>query len=219
MTDNGKSWLHTLLDPIVLLALIIEVSVVLLIGAAVLGIDKGVLLNMRHTEYARGLITYLFASVTIGTAVVLVVSALVGTETDVSQKRFERGKEILSLLVGVFGTIVGFYFGSSAGEMAADIHVSSLRLNPETVDVGGTVTVAAVVSGGQPPYRFGVGFGNDAVEPTEPVGGDGWIVKSLSVRQPQPKEAAAVTVVVQDAKDRRTQQRATVTIGTPGKKG
>ena len=82
------------------------------------GWDKGVLQSMSRTDYARGLITYLFAVVTIGTAVVLVVSALTTSADDQHEKRFQRGKEILSLLLGVFGTIVGFYFGAEIGKGA-----------------------------------------------------------------------------------------------------
>ena len=96
------------MNPVVVLAGIIVLSVLFLILCAIFGWDKGVLQNMSRTDYARGLITYLFAVVTIGTAVVLVVSALTTSADDRHEKQFRRGKEILSLLLGVFGTIVGF---------------------------------------------------------------------------------------------------------------
>ena len=32
------------------------------------------------------------------------------------KERFDRGKEVLSLLIGIFGTIIGFYFGSATQE-------------------------------------------------------------------------------------------------------
>ena len=91
------------LNPVVLIAFGMVLAIVLLIGATTLGLDKGlVLTKMGQVEFARGLITYLFAVVTIGTAVVLVVSALTSDETPANERRFERGKEILSLLLGVF---------------------------------------------------------------------------------------------------------------------
>src|SRR5215510_2881988 len=95
---------------IFLLAGIIIVGAISLIGAAVFGIDKGFVIGMRDPDYARGVITYLFAIVTIGTAVALVFSALAGLMlTKGEDFPFERGKHILALLLGVFGTIVGFY--------------------------------------------------------------------------------------------------------------
>jgi len=87
-------------NPVVGLTVLIVMSVVALIGAAVLGIDKGVLQNMGRRDYARGLITYLFAVVTIGAAAVLVLSALTSNGSTAEANRFENGKEILSLLLG-----------------------------------------------------------------------------------------------------------------------
>lgn len=87
---------QTFRNPIVFLAFAMLAAIVLLIGATTLGLDKGLLLsNMGKVTFARGLITYLFAVVTIGTAVVLVVSALTSEETEAHEKRFQRGKEIL----------------------------------------------------------------------------------------------------------------------------
>jgi hypothetical protein len=54
--------------------ILILLAIFFLIGAAIFKLDKGeVLLSMSKVEFARGLITYLFAVVTIGTAVVLAV--------------------------------------------------------------------------------------------------------------------------------------------------
>jgi uncharacterized membrane protein len=92
-TDHDNPW-RQLVNPIVLIALMILFSIFALIGSAIFGWDKGVLTGMGRIDFARGLITYLFAVVTIGTAVVLVVSALTGTEDEVHEKRFQRGKEI-----------------------------------------------------------------------------------------------------------------------------
>jgi hypothetical protein len=72
VTDNHPTrGLHNL---VVLLAILLTASVTALITAAVFGIDKGVLRKMASPEYARGLITFLFARVTIGSALVLIVS-------------------------------------------------------------------------------------------------------------------------------------------------
>ena len=102
-----------LLHPIPLTVMLILLGVTLLIAASVLGLDNGqVLPSMASHQFARGLITYLFAVTTIGTSVVLVMGALM---KEIDEQAFQRGKEVLGLLLGVFGTIVGFYFGSETG--------------------------------------------------------------------------------------------------------
>jgi hypothetical protein len=109
-----------LMHPIPLTVLIILVSVVMLLAANVLGWDDGlVLLRMADHEFARGLITYLFAVTTIGTSVVLVLAALMGSLGD---SAYQRGKEILALLLGgladtIEDGITGFLFdGFSTNE-------------------------------------------------------------------------------------------------------
>ncbi len=206
-----------LLNPIVALALLIVSSVIALIGLAALGWDKGVVLNsMARAEFARGLITYLFAVVTIGTAVVLVVAALMSEETEAHEKRFQRGKEILSLLLGVFGTIVGYYFGAETSSAiraeSGAFRITTLQLRPDSAEVGEPVTVAAVVIGGAPPYRYGTAFGNDTAEPTAPVEDDGWITTTVKTRELKVGERARITVTVQDANGRRTSQTAHVSL-------
>ncbi len=216
MSEEQPSF-RALLNPVVLLALILVVSLIALIGAAVLGIDRGVLNNMSKSEFARGLITYLFAVVTIGTAVVLVLSALLGAEGEIHERRFQRGKEILALLLGVFGTIVGFYFGSAVSPKAETMALllSTPDVNPRVAEAGGRVTVRAVVSGGALPNRFGVGFGDDTVEVKEAVAEGGWIVKEIPVRQFRPQETQVIRVIVQDASSQRAERMVPLSVGPP----
>ena len=135
-----------LMDPASLISLLILLGVLFLLGMAILDLDKGrVLVGMGKASFARGLITYLFAVVTIGTAVVLVLSALLGSE----KEKFDRGKEVLGLLLGVFGTMVGFYFASelNQSETQAQLSVSPILVSTPEVPSGGTVNVSAVVAG------------------------------------------------------------------------
>jgi hypothetical protein len=220
MPENGdKLGPRDFLNPIVLLSLIIVLGVIALLAAAVLGIDKGVLGNMSRSEFARGLITYLFAVVTIGTAVVLVLSALLEPANDVQEKRFQRGKEILALLLGVFGTIVGFYFGQAQPSQAGTeaLAISTLDVTPKSAPAGSTVTIRAVVTGGVLPYKFGVALGSDAANPAENVAEGGWITKELVTRQLRPGEPSNVKVVVEDGAGRRSDQTAPIEIKPPTK--
>jgi hypothetical protein len=65
--------------------------------------------------YARGLITLTFSVGTMVIAVVLILTAVLRDPDDDDERakaRFDRAKDVLTLLIGVFGTIVGFYFGT-----------------------------------------------------------------------------------------------------------
>lgn len=68
--------------------------------------------RLRDRDAARGLITFVIAIATVGIAIILAISTLILSEGDAGDKRFDRGKQVLSVLIGVLGTIVGFYFGS-----------------------------------------------------------------------------------------------------------
>jgi hypothetical protein len=88
---------------------------IIILGLIVYGItqkDQKFLTNLANKEVARGLITFLIAIATVGIAIILAISTLVLTEGDAGDKRFDRGKQVLSVLIGVLGTIVGFYFGA-----------------------------------------------------------------------------------------------------------
>jgi hypothetical protein len=195
-------------NPIVLLTVGIVLSVILLIGAAVLGIDKGVLSNMGRPEYARGVITYLFAIVTIGTAAVLVLSSLTTATVNGEDKQFQQAKEVLSLLLGIFGTMVGYYFGSEASTRggrtnAVPLAVSTLDVHPNPTQAGGKITVRGFVSGGTPPYDYGVAIGSIPADARERMNDNGWIVKELSLDCGFAGSSGFVGVTVKDASGNR----------------
>ena len=70
------------------------------------------------SNVARGLITFLVAIVTVAIAIILTLSAVMSSSKDYKE-RFALGKEILTIFIGVLGTIVGFYFGSAQIDKAA----------------------------------------------------------------------------------------------------
>jgi hypothetical protein len=209
-------------NPVVALAMLLVTAMVVLVGAAVLGIDKGVLRSMALSDFARGLITYLFAVMTMGMAVVLVLYALAPGNIanvpgqDVSQifkTRFEQGKEILSLLLGIFGTIVGYYFGSAvSSQEQASLRISPVHVNPPQGKPGERVVVSAVVIGGSAPYRFAVGLGNDSLDPKNYAANDGWISEELELRAFEKREPSVVRVVVLDSSGKRVDNSGPVSV-------
>ena len=206
MKGTQQKWLRDSLwrNPVVVIALLILLGVFILIGAAIFGLDEGFLVNMSKTEFARGLITYLFAVATIGIAVVLVVSALTGQLTDENEKKFQHGKEVLSLLLGVFGTVVGFYFGSAITE-SKRIEEDMIRLTPpllsqSNVTAGESVTLTAAVIGGNPPYRYGITLEDDiALKYEKFVSPNAWIVTEIQAPEVNEPTVAIIRIGVIDA--------------------
>ncbi len=205
MNDTNNNWQQVLANPVVLIAMTILLSVFVLIGAAILGLDHGVLSSMARSEFARGVITYLFAVVTIGTAVVLVVAALTLDMDAKSKESFARAKEIFALLLGVFGTIVGFYFGSQVTEQAetSSLHVTRLLLAKQHVTSGESIKITAAVSGGTSPYLYGIGIGvESAVKPEKIVDENDWIVSEISAPEVKKDTIVPVYLKVKDATGR-----------------
>ena len=187
-----------LLDPPVFIVVIMLSGVSGALLWEILGYS-GMLANMQSPEYARGVITYLYAVVTIGTAVVLVVSALLGSD----KVRQDDGRQILALLLGVFGTIVGFYFGNAAAtppsQAATGLRLTPPLLSEASVVSGQTVHATGAVSGGVPPYQFGVSVGTDSLEYSQAVGADGWIVAEVEMQSVTEVGPVIVTLGVKDA--------------------
>lgn len=80
-------------------------------------IYSGSLSNLgdKTSNVARGLITFFVAMITVAIALILTLSAVLSNSSDYKE-RFALGKEILTIFIGILGTIVGFYFGSAAAE-------------------------------------------------------------------------------------------------------
>lgn len=88
---------------------------------------------------ARALIGMAICLSTIGLAFVLVFQAFRTTDP----QQFQRGREIYGGLIGIFGTIIGFYFGTT-GSSTASLDIDRLTVTGQAVTFH--------VKGGQPPY-------------------------------------------------------------------
>jgi hypothetical protein len=66
---------------------------------------------MAQVNQARGLITFLFAFATIAITLLVAITTFWMPKDEV-QLRFEKAKDLLTILIGVMGTILGFYFGT-----------------------------------------------------------------------------------------------------------
>lgn len=99
---------------------------------------------MANAEYARGVITLMITVAFIILGVLLIITALFGPFGDEQSNdtAFRRAREVFSTVVGIVGTIVGFYFGSSTSTTPIDL----------TWKVDGTKLIATV-SGGKKPFK------------------------------------------------------------------
>lgn len=133
-----------------------------LLGAILLGtivwalitVPGGLVAFLSKEENARGLITFLIAMTTVGIAVILTLSTIVLETSPENEKRFDRGKQVLTILIGVLGTIVGFYFGSARASEANGLTISTSSLAAGTVNSAYESRLAA--TGGTPPFRWSV---------------------------------------------------------------
>lgn len=110
---------------------------VLLGGGAIFALfgyalDPAMLARLARPEEARGLITFLFGVATVGIALVIVLAVFLstGSKEEIAE-RFHMGKDILAVLIGVFGTIIGFYFGSELTQTPPAVPAEAAGAPPE----------------------------------------------------------------------------------------
>jgi hypothetical protein len=120
----------------------------------------GILLALANPDVARGLITFLIAFVTVLIAAFLVVASLTFHSNYIPdfQNRLTVGKEILAVMIGVLGTIVGFYYGTSVKGGAQPPQVAPAVIINETPNAGETTTIITFATGGKPPYVYSIAF-------------------------------------------------------------
>jgi len=122
--------------------------------------DGGFLAALAEEKKARGLITFLIAITTVGIAVMLALSTVLLEDSPENDKRFDRGKQVFTILIGVLGTIVGFYFGSASNSQAPPVPPSTppaLTITTQTLPAGAAkqpYSVSLAATGGTQPLTW-----------------------------------------------------------------
>lgn len=75
--------------------------------------------DMADPATARGLITFLFAFGTISIALLIAAASYWVSDSEQLKARFGYAKDILMVLIGILGTIIGFYFGTETSQPPA----------------------------------------------------------------------------------------------------
>jgi len=157
-----------------------------LIGILFYGLYK--LINMREmvppNDYNRNLITFLVAFGTILIGVMAATTAMFIRE----KERFAGVKDVFTVLVGILGTIIGFYFGQTTDDKTSgsgQVIVSEAQFNPSTLASNANANVSFALSGGKQPYHYVMTFPKAPSIKVEGDSVDGKISKDFSVQIPQ----------------------------------
>lgn len=136
---------------------ILSVAALIISGIIARGVfNTEFLTSISAPEQARGLITFLFSFSTVAIFLLIVV-CIFFFKTDDLPKRIDHAKDILSLIIGIFGTILGFYFGSMSNnqrDVDKALYIANVHADPNIATPGNTVTVTASALGGSKPYTY-----------------------------------------------------------------
>ncbi len=134
-----------------------------------------ILETLRSAEVVRGFITFIIALATVAIALILVIAAFLVTngEKTTLKDRFEMAKGVLTALIGILGTIVGFYFGSEKAKTEQPkppaieqvMKVADAKVDNYAPKQGQDITLSFQVTGGKAPYLYTVTFPPKTIDP------------------------------------------------------
>jgi hypothetical protein len=145
----------------------------------------GFLKSLQDIPVARGLITFLIVITTMGIAIMLAISTLFGEDGGDQDKTFDKGKQVLGVLIGLLGTIVGFYFGSpdtkAAQAQMPTVQTQGPTIAPARVNnlqpkKGETFTISDYAYDGKPPYTYSITFDPAAIPPIKDIKSDSGVL-------------------------------------------
>lgn len=160
--------------------------------------------QMGNQDFARGIITVLFGVGTVAIAFFLALAALLSTDSSLNFKdRFGLGKEILTLMIGVFGTIIGFYFGTSHAPAGSEKpSISSVLLPQESPQAGEEAVITILIEGGEPAFSGSVLFNDQQMAPLEFTSSHRWQRLSIPIAEGSKADEIQFRVAIVDGKKR-----------------
>lgn len=159
------------------------------IGGILLSVFKpqGFFESLRDPSYARGVITFIVALGAVTLGFIVVLFAFFGAIGDSSEERFRRAREIFVTMMGVLGTIVGYYFGQQTAP-ADLLGVPAIKVQTNE----GQSRAMVFANGGVPPYSYTVDFEGEGNDLANVISADGWIEFEIPkpAKAPKPGEEA-----------------------------
>jgi hypothetical protein len=108
--------------------------------------------SLAQVDQARGLITFLVAICAVAVILLTAINIFWGNNAGFDE-RFKAAKDLVTLVVGVLGTILGFYFGSVSSD-----HLLQLSFDKpasySSVIASSKIPVAATAKNGVAPFSF-----------------------------------------------------------------
>lgn len=108
--------------------------------------------SLAQVDQARGLITFLVAVCAVAVILLTAINIFWGNNAGF-EERFKAAKDLVTMVVGVLGTILGFYFGSASSD-----HVLQLSFDKpasySVVTASSNIPVAATAKNGVAPFNF-----------------------------------------------------------------
>jgi hypothetical protein len=103
-----------------------------------------------------------------------------GRQKNKGNRSLLRHWGILTILIGVLGTIVGSYFGSQENvSKRVGLRVATPILSTYNVGSGDMFAMTSFVSEGNPPYKYEISFQDNLIERAVGHADDtGWITKT-----------------------------------------
>ncbi len=105
--------------------------------------------SIADVDVARGMITFMIATLAIGVVTAIIVSLMVFEKDDLP--RLDTAKDVLSSLFAILGTIMGFYYGAST---SGDKNSTAETIPPLQVaqGLGASGVILLTASGTRGPY-------------------------------------------------------------------
>ncbi len=97
-------------------------------------------LELSGENGAQTLITVVFCIGTMAIAVILVLAVFLLQRNNAYAERFKNAKEVLNILVGILGTIIGYYFGQAVSN---DAHEPTTEFSQSAEQIGASAPAGA----------------------------------------------------------------------------